>query len=390
MPAAALPLGFFLTSFESGGTEGQMLELISRLDRSRFEVHLACFHRSGVWLPRAERAAQSLEEFPIAGFARPSTASALARFVRWCRARKLALLHTCDFYANVFGLVGAALARVPIRIANRRELNPDKSQPQILLQRAAYTIAHRIVANSAAAAEALIAERVPQDQVRVIHNGIDVAQYRPVYRHTRRRRITTIAKLRPEKAHETLIDAAALLLPRFPDLRFTIVGDGPREGVLRARAAERRVEHAFAFLGHRDDVAAVLAESDVFVLPSRSEAFPNSVLEAMAAGVPVVASRVGGLCELIDHGRTGLLVPPDDPRNLADAIASLAENAEAASSLARSARRHVEARYSFEQMVSRFETLYVTELAAQHIAPPVVAAPSRETPPSEAHTSLSV
>jgi glycosyltransferase involved in cell wall biosynthesis len=373
MSASALPVGFFLTSFESGGTERQMLELIGRLDRSRFEPHIACFHRRGVWLPRAETAAHSLTEFPVSGFARPATARALTRFIEWCRTRKLALLHTCDFYANVFGLIGGALARVPVRIANRRELNPDKTGRQIALQRVAYSLAHRVVANSAAGADTLMSERVPHDAIRVIPNGIDVGAYPPAPRHARRV-ITTVAKLRREKAHEVLVEAAALVLPRFPDLRFQLVGDGPREAALRALVAERGVAHAFAFLGHRDDVPSVLAGSDMFVLSSRSEAFPNGVLEAMAAGLPVIATKVGGLRELIDHGRTGLLVPPDDPRRLADALLMLIDDPNLASGLARCARRHVEERYSLAHMVARFELLYLTELAARGVA---VAAGSR-------------
>lgn len=370
MRRPALPIGFFLTSFDAGGTERQMLELIGRLDPSRFEIHVACFHRSGVWLPRAERAARSVEEFRIAGFARASTAAALSRFVRWCRSRRLALLHTCDFYANVFGLAGGTLARVPVRIANRRELNPDKSAGQIALQRLAYLGAHCIVANSDAAAERLLAERVPHARIRVIPNGIDATAYRPAHRRAFHR-ITMVAKLRREKAHEVLIEAAARLAPRFRGLQFQLAGNGPREAELRALVRTRGLDREFTFMGHREDIPALLESSDIFVLPSRSEAFPNGVLEAMAAGLPVVTTCVGGLRELVDHGRTGLLVQPDDPRALADAIASLVENPDRAMEIGRAARRHVEARYAFDHMVGRFEHLYLTELAARGVAVPV-------------------
>jgi glycosyltransferase involved in cell wall biosynthesis len=364
MRAAAIPVGFFLTSFESGGTERQMLELISRLDSTRFEIHLACFHRRGVWLSRAERAAASVTEFPIDGFLRPSTTAAMWCFARWCRAHRLAILHTCDFYANVFGLAGGALARVPVRIANRRELNPDKSRGQITVQRLAYGLAHRIVANSAAAADALVAEKIPHDRIRVIPNGVDVHAYRARH-HGRRSKITIVAKLRREKAHEVLVEAAALLAPRFRELCFELVGDGPRESEIRALVHARGLDSRFSFLGHRDDIPAILEATDLFVLPSRSEAFPNSVLEAMAAALPIVTTRVGGLRELVDHGRTGLLVPPDDPRALADAIASLVECPDRSAALGRAARRHVESRYSFDRMVARFEHVYLTELSAR-------------------------
>src|SRR5204863_7072488 len=109
------------------------------------------------------------------------------------------------------------------------------------------------------------------------------------------------------------------------------------------------------FLGHVEDVPALLGTADAFVLPSLSEAFPNAAIEAMAAGLPVVASRVGGLPDLVDEGRTGVLVPPSDPRALADALTALIADPEAATALGRAAHDEVRARYSFDRMVRSFE-----------------------------------
>ena len=116
------------------------------------------------------------------------------------------------------------------------------------------------------------------------------------------------------------------------------------------------------FFGHRDDVPALLRESDIFVLPSRSEAFPNGLIEAMAAGLPVVATAVGGIVELVRHGENGLLVRPGDSRDLANAIQQLVDDPRRAAALASHARRTIEARYSFERMVTAFERVYAKEL----------------------------
>jgi len=365
---APIPIGMVMTSFEPGGTERQMIELVRRLDRARWTVHVACFHARGGWFGRIAEAAASVAEFPLTSFRDPDAARELWAFVRWCRACRLAVVHTTELYSNIFGMPGAALARVPVRVANRRELNPDKSPAQLALQRAGYALAHKIVANSQAAADRLRLERVPDRKIAVIPNGLAAAQRTDRPRGNRPpRRIVMVANLRPEKGHDVLIDAAPDILARFPDAAFEIVGGGPERKALVARAASRGVLDAFSFLGHRDDVPARLAEADIFVLPSRSEAFPNAVLEAMAAGLPVVASAVGGILEILDDGRTGLLTPPDDPQALADRAMALMADRPLADSLGGAARAEATSRYSFERMVGSFDALYASELTRRGI-----------------------
>jgi L-malate glycosyltransferase len=359
-----VPIAIFMSSFEPGGTERQMTELVRRLDGSRFDVHVGCFHRRGAWLPRVEEHAVSIAEFPITGFRRAATFTQARRFAAWCRERGIALVHTADLYANIFGLPAAAMAGVPVRIGNRREINPDKSPAQIALQRAAYACAHVVVANSAAAGHRLVTERVARSSVRVVPNGIDARAYTPADHDRPIRRIVTVANLRREKAHDVLFEAAALILRRCPDAEFIVAGDGPRRRELEALAQAQGIASRVQFTGHADNVPALLASSDLFVLPSRSEAFPNSVLEAMAAALPIVATRVGGIVELIENQRTGVLVPPDDPRALGHAILDLIQWRSHAVRLGRAARAEVEARYSWERMIASFEHIYIEQLNA--------------------------
>ena len=338
-----------------------MTELIQRFDRERFDVHVACFHREGAWLDRVEASAP-VTAFPIRGFARPATLAQAASFARWCRARRIAVVQSCDLYANTFALPAAALAGVPVRVGSRRELNPDKTAGQIALQRHAYRCAHAIVANSNAAARQLASEGLAADRVTVIPNGVDVARFPPRTTVRPVTTIVTVANLRREKAHETLLTAAARLLPHHPQLRFVIAGDGPRLHELRALADSLHISASVSFLGHCEDVPSLLAQADAFVLPSRSEAFPNGAIEAMAAGLPVIASAVGGLLDLIDDGETGVLVPADAPLALADAIEALVLAPEHAAALGAAARAEVTRRYSFDRMVRSFEDLYLTHL----------------------------
>jgi glycosyltransferase involved in cell wall biosynthesis len=363
----AVPIGLFMSSFEPGGTEGQMIELARRLDPRRWAVHVATFHARGGWFSRVAEIAASVAEFPVTSFRSPSAAAQLRAFTRWCRERRLEVLHTTELYSNIFGLPGAALASVPVRIGNRREINPDKSAAQIAVQRVAYAAAHVVVANSRAAAERLRLERVPARKIAIIPNGLDVTRFSQRTLSSLPRRVVVVANLRPEKAHSVLIDATPAVLERFPDATFHIVGDGPERTALMARAHARGVLHSYSFVGHDDDVRSRLAASDLFVLPSRSEAFPNAVLEAMAAGLPIVASGVGGVLELIDNDRTGLLVPPGDPGALAERICRLMSVPGLASRLGAAARTEARASYSFDRMIAAFESLYLTELARRGV-----------------------
>lgn len=348
-----------------------MTELVRRLDRRRWEVHVACFHAKGAWLPRIADCAASIAAFPIRRFADHRTAAQMQAFARWCRQQRVRLVHTSELYTNIFFLPAAAVAAVPVRIGSRREIAAGKSRGQIALQRVAYTFAHRVLANAEAAAERLRRERVADERIAVIPNGLDLSRFTPRVLPDALRRVGIVANLRPGKGHDTLLDAAPAILARFPDVHFDVVGDGSERARLEQLAVQRGLAGAFTFHGHTDDVASMLAKVDLFTLPSESEAFPNAVLEAMAAGVPVVVSGVGGVREIVEDGRTGVLVRPRDPDGLAAAICHLLAQPARARALAAAARALVDARYSFDRMVAAVETLYDEELARRTAEPAV-------------------
>ena len=358
---APIPIAFVMSSFGLGGTERQMTELIRRLDRHKWDVRVACLRNRGACLERVAAAAPCAM-FPVGSFKQPHVLFQLRSLVRWCRANRFAVVHAVDMTANIFGLPAAAMAGVPVRIGTRREVNPGRKAIPLLMQRAAYECAHVIVANARAAADRLRFERVAGHKVAIVPNGLDVGCFTARRVRAPVRRVVMVANLRPEKGHDVLIDAAAHVLGRFPDARFELVGSGPEHGALAALANTRGVSHAVSFPGHCDAVPERLAAADVFVLPSRSEALPNALLEAMAAGLPVVASSVGGIREVLDEGKTGLLVPAGDSRALADALIRLMGDGALAERLGAAARAHVETRYSFDRMVTSFEQIYLTRL----------------------------
>jgi glycosyltransferase involved in cell wall biosynthesis len=203
----------------------------------------------------------------------------------------------------------------------------------------------------------------------VIPNGLDFVPYTPRPSRPSLRKVAVVANLRKLKGHEVLVDASVAILRRFPDARFEFIGEGPERDALAERAAARGVAGAFTFAGGSDDVPARLAAADIFVLPSRSESFPNAVLEAMAAGLPIVASGVGGILELIEDGRTGWLVPPGEDAPLADRVMHVMANPAEGLRIAAAARVDALARFSFDRMVAGFDHLYSTELARHGVVP---------------------
>lgn len=371
VPAGRIRIAVVMTAFHPGGTERQMIELIRRLDPSRFDVRVACFHREGQWLPKVEAAVNELIELPLRSFASPTTLAVIHQFRSWLNKRNIQVVQACDRYSNIVALPAAALAGTPARIGGRRELSPPgQTRAHALLMRLAYRCAHRVVANSLAAANRLRDDGLDESRIAVIPNGIDLrtfSEWAPAGHG--QIVVATVANLRPGKGHDVLLRAAALVLRRRADVRFKIIGGGPLAAALATLTRDLGVAAAVDFMGHREDVPAQLAASDLFVFPSLTEAFPNGLLEGMAAGLPIITSDAAGMNELIHNGHNGLLVPPGDAPALAEAILELAGNPDRAAALGGAARSSVQARYSFERMVASFEHIYLSQLAARGTIP---------------------
>jgi glycosyltransferase involved in cell wall biosynthesis len=163
------------------------------------------------------------------------------------------------------------------------------------------------------------------------------------------------------KGHPWLIDAAIAITRKFPETRFVLVGDGALRKDFERQVAALGLERHFLFLGRRDDVPRILACCDIGVLPSKAEGLPNAVLEYLAAGLPTVASRVGGNAEIVQDGKSGLLVPPEDSSALEEALLRLLRDPEFASSLGKNGREYVTREFSFQRMIESTDQLY-TEL----------------------------
>lgn len=355
-------------SLAIGGTEGQFAEIACGLDRSRWEVEVSCLRAEGPLRSRLEAAGVDAWSCGPPSLRSPRAALAIVTLARHLRATGVRLLHSFDFYSNTLGVLAARLARVPVVVASQRDLGDLRSPLQRRVHRFVLGLADHVLVNSRAVADRLArGSAVSPARIALIPNGVDVTRFRPA---AARRRgpgdvvtVGTLANLRPEKGVVDLVHAAAIVRERCADVRFTLVGDGALRGdlerLIRSQALERWVE----LRGHTTDPAAALRDFDIFVLGSHSEACSNGLLEAMATGLAVVATNVGGNPGLVDDERTGLLVPPADPAGLAKAILRLIEEPALAAALGSQALQRVRAEFSIPRMLDTLQAFYARALA---------------------------
>lgn len=305
------------------------------------------------------------------------------RFARYLRKHEIDVVHTHDFYTNIFGMAAATLARVPVRIASRRE-SAVRPESQRLVERSAYRAAHAVVANCEDVRQQLIREGVPAGKVRTIYNGLDIARVQPALSEANEIRsslklpeqarfVTIMANMRahvwnPEPAcykdHPTFLRAAKRVHDSVPDAAFIIAGEGELMPATQELARSLGIADRTFFIGRCHDVGSVLSISDVCVLSSSSEGFSNAILEYMAAGRPVVATDVGGAREAVVHGETGYLVSAGDDQQLAEHIISLLSDPDTARSMGESGKRRVNEKFSSVKQLQNVESLY-TELLPQ-------------------------
>jgi glycosyltransferase involved in cell wall biosynthesis len=344
-------------SFSVGGTEGQFVEVACGLDRARWDVHVTCLRAVGPLRARLEAAGLSAWSCGRGSFKSPRVVLAIRELVRYLRAHRIRLVHCFDFYSNVLGVTAARIAGVPAVIASQRELGDLRTPLQRGVYRAVMRLADITLVNTEA-----IARRIASPHVVVVPNGVDTLRFAPAALRPGRRpgggTVGTLANLRPEKGLGHLVSAMELVWERHRDERLVIWGDGPLRGELERRVAALGWPVDAVVRGATTTPVTALRGFDVFVLPSLSEACSNVLLEAMATGLPVVATRVGGTPAVIEDDVNGLLVPPADPPALAHAILRLVENPALAARLGRAARATVEMRFDVGRMLGRIEALY--------------------------------
>ncbi len=332
-PARPLRVAYCLDSMAgSGGTELNAVRTAEALDPARVQLTVFAMRPEGAAAARyAAAGVPVVATPPVSTLVAPHTARQVWRLARLFRAHGVELVHCHDVYTNWFAGLAARLAGLPLLTSKRWVGGHPR---HLRLSRVAYRLSTRVLANSEGVARTLVADDgVPRDRIVVVPNFVEDEAFAPLAAAERRALraawgvpeggpvVGSVARLRSEKGQGTLLRAAARLRERWPDLVVLLVGDGPEEGALRALAAELGLADRVCFAGHRPNRPNPHQLFDVSVLASDHEGFPNTLVEAMAAGRPAVASDVGGVPDAVRHEETGLLVPPGDAAALAASLA---------------------------------------------------------------------
>ena len=374
---------FIIDSFEQGGSERQALQLLRQLHESGdCRVHLACLQDRGSLRADADRLRLGeISEYALTSFYDLNFIKQLRRFAHFLKQKKIDVVHTHCFYTNVFGMTGSFWARVPARITSKGETDGFRTSMQKRAERAAFRLAHRVIANCQVVRNQLIREGVNPGRIVQHYNGLDLDRVRIVPSLTRetarakfglpegRRFITIVANLHnPVKDHPTFLRAAARVRARVPDAAFVIAGEGALMEGLRNQAEELGIGKDVFFVGRCDDIATLLYASDIGVLSSKAEGFANAILEYMAASLPVVATDVGGAREAVVEGKTGFLVTSGDDVTMAERIMQLLTAADARA-MGEHARAIVETEFSAEKHLQNTLELYDELLSARKRLP---------------------
>lgn len=358
-----------------GGLERMVLQLLERTCRARFAPIVCALEEAGELAPELARLDVPLVVLPR----RPGLDARLAaELSTWLRREGVRLVHTHNPGPHLYGAVAAAIARgadrrAPRVVHTKHGRNAPRSRRKVLANRIASSLTDRLVAVSDdARAVALDVERIDPLKVVTILNGVDPDEYRPGGDPLSARarlgaplsgfHVGCVARLSPEKDHATLLAAFAAFRRARPDAHLTLIGDGALRAALEQEAAKLGLGGAVTFAGTRRDVPALLAGFDVFALASRTEGISLTLLEAAAAGLPLVATRVGGNAEVLCDGETGLLVPPGAPAALAGALAALASRPDR-EAMGRRGRARVVGLFGADRMARAYEALYAELLA---------------------------
>jgi L-malate glycosyltransferase len=351
---------FLMTnSFETGGSERQFSVLAQNLRPEQFHVHLGCIQRIG---PFASLFGDVPEFWLGRNLYGLKSWRTRLRLSGELRRERIQIAHAFDFYTNLTLIPAARFARVPVVIGSQRQLGDLLTRNQFRAQAAVLRWCDAVICNSRAAADRLAAEGLSRDKLLVIGNALPAEAFVSVPaalpHASGRLRVGMVARMNARyKNHSGFLRIAKRINQRMPEVEFVLAGDGPLRAELEREAQTLGLSDRVIFLGDRRDIPAVMASLAVAVLTSDSESLSNVLLEAMAAGLPVVAYGVGGNVELVDKNR-GELVLAGDEAGFAAAVERLLSRPAWRAELGNNARKFAEGKFSLDNVRAQYEACY--------------------------------
>ena len=355
---------YLITATNAGGTEKALWELVRRLDTGRFTAHVCSLKNPGLF---GARLADAAAGFHTLGLPESGGLRAALNFVPACiglarlaRRVRPVIIHSFLFRANICGRLAGRLAGVPIVISSLR-VTEAGSLPHFVDRMTAGMVDRYTAVSEAVRHEAITRTRIAPEKIVTIYNGIDCPDLSAAAGVTRDTGIFTVAlfgRFHRQKGHDVLLHAMKLLAGQTPLVRAFLFGEGPDEAALKKTVADLGIADRVRFMGVVDNPLDAMAGMDAIVLPSLWEGMPNAVLEAMAAGKPVVASRIAGMDELVQDGSTGLLYEPGNAAEFAAALLSLARDRQCAQAMGEAGRCLAKERFSIAATVAATVSLY--------------------------------
>lgn len=366
-----IKIAYFIDTIESpnAGTEQQLLMLLNNLDRSRFSPYLLCLQDSP-WLI-SQNFTFPVKNFNFSNIFSPGLARFVYDFGRLHRREKFDIVQTYFIDANIAGVIAARLAGVKTILAGRRNAGDRTSSTQLKALRFLTRYTTKYLANSKAIADVTRQlEGATGKQMEVIYNGMYLDKFRSITPQMRASQralwqikddellIGIVANLRPVKNIDSLIISASTLTKKFENLKFVVIGEGPQRDSLQQQIDSFSLMDRVKLAGRYENIIPCLSAFDIGVLCSKSEGFSNSLIEYMAAGLPVVASDVGGNAEAVNHGKTGLIYSLTDPHGLSQALTQLIEKRKFAKEMAGRAKKEAFDKYDVMTYISNHEKFY--------------------------------
>lgn len=367
---AALPIG---------GAEQVLVTEVAGLDKSRYRPIVSVLSEKGPIGELIEK--MGIPVFPLGRMKRNQFDYGIIRDLKEImRREKVQLVHTHLYDGGKYGRLAARLAGVPAIVHTVHNIYVKRRTKHHWINRGLSRFTDRFIAVSGAVKESMVQyDHISPEKIQVLYNGIDLTQMDVSEDRKEIRKalgikpdevvVGVIARLEEQKGHKVLLEALSLI-PQLPDtLKVLLVGDGKLRLFLEEETRKRGFSTCVLFLGTRKPVFPILSALDLFLLPSLWEGFSVALLEAMAMGLPVIATRVGGAEEVITSGQEGLLIPPGNPQNLAEAIQEALAHLERFQQMAGRGRERVRQNFSEERHLTLLQELYQEVLTAKGITP---------------------